>query len=80
MIVCTWQSICYNIAIILYGGITVLDRKVFTLRTSEKTIDKLSIIAEENKRSANAQLELILEQYISNYEKENGKIKINSEV
>ena len=57
----------------------MLDRKVFTLRTSEKTIDKLTMIAGENKRSANAQLELILEQYISNYEKEKGKIEIKSE-
>lgn len=39
----------------------MLDRKVFTLHTSE-TIDKLTMIAGENKRSANAQLELILEQ------------------
>lgn len=40
----------------------MLDRKVFTLHTSGKTIDKLTMIAGENKRSANAQLELILEQ------------------
>ena len=54
----------------------MLDRKVFTLRTTEVLIDKLTIIAWENKRSANAQLEFILEQYISEYEKEKGSIKI----
>lgn len=57
----------------------MLDRKVFTLRTDESTIEKLTFIANKNKRSANAQLELILEQYLVAYEKENGPIPIPCE-
>ena len=49
----------------------------FSLRVSEELIDKLKYLAKRNKRSANKELEYILEQYIANYELENGIIPTN---
>lgn len=46
----------------------------FSLRISETLLDKIKYIAEENKRSANKEIEYILEQYVKKYEKENGTI------
>ena len=46
----------------------------FSLRISEELLDKIKYIAEENKRSANKEIEFVLEQYVKKYEKENGKI------
>lgn len=46
----------------------------FSLRISENLLDKIKYIAEENKRSANKEIEYILEQYVKKYEKENGAI------
>lgn len=39
--------------------------------------DKFTYIAKENKRSASAELELIIEKHINNYEYKNGKLIIN---
>ena len=47
----------------------------FSLRVSEALLDKIKYIAEENKRSANKEIEFILEQYVKKYEQENGKIQ-----
>ena len=52
-----------------------MDRKVFTFRTSEILFNKLVVLANNNKRSTNAQIDFILEEYINEYEKENGAIK-----
>ena len=46
----------------------------FSLRISEELLEKIKYIAEENKRSANKEIEYILELYVKKYEKENGKI------
>lgn len=46
----------------------------FSLRISETLLDKIKFIAEENKRSANKEIEFILEQYVKKYEKLNGPI------
>lgn len=46
----------------------------FSLRISETLMDKIKYIAEENKRSANKEIEFILEKYVKKYEDENGKI------
>ena len=48
----------------------MIDRKVFTLRTSEELINKIAEIANINKRSMNAQVEYFLEQCVKNYEKD----------
>lgn len=47
----------------------------FSLRVSEDIIEKIKIIAKENKRSANKEMEFALSKYIENYERENGNIK-----
>lgn len=46
----------------------------FSLRISEALLDKIKYIAEENKRSANKEIEFILEKYVKKYEQENGVI------
>lgn len=47
----------------------------FSLRVSEDIIEKIKIIAKENKRSANKEMEFALSKYIENYERENGNIE-----
>ena len=48
----------------------------FSLRVPEEIIEKMKIIAKQNKRSANKEMELVLQNYIDLWEKENGKIEI----
>lgn len=48
----------------------------YPLRVSEPTFSKLKIVAKENDRSLNGQIENILKAFIANYEKENGTIEI----
>ena len=48
----------------------------FSLRVSEDLLDKVKYIAENNKRSANKEIEFALEQYVNKFESENGKIDI----
>lgn len=48
----------------------------FSLRISEELIEKLKFIAKVNKRSANKEIEFIIEDYIKNYENAHGKIEI----
>ncbi len=48
----------------------------FSLRVSEDLLDKVKYIAENNKRSANKEIEFALEQYVKTFESENGKINI----
>ena len=49
------------------------------LRLEEDNHIKISKIAKINRRSLNAQIELLVEQCISQFEKENGKIEIKEE-
>ncbi len=51
----------------------------FSLRVSEKMIEKMKRIAAANHRSANKEIEVALEQYITAYERENGTIVIEKE-
>ena len=46
----------------------------FSLRISEELLAKIKVIAVRNKRSANKQVEYILERYIAEYEAENGPL------
>lgn len=48
---------------------------VFTLRINKNLMDKIRSISERNKRSTNREIEFVLEQYVSKFEKYNGKIK-----
>lgn len=51
------------------------DKKQFTLRLREDIHDKIKVIAEKNRRSLTMQIEYVLEQYILEFEKKNGKDK-----
>ena len=46
----------------------------FSLRISETLITKLKIIAIENKRSTNKEMEYALEKYVNEYEKAHGEV------
>ena len=46
----------------------------FSLRVSEDLLEKIKYIASKNKRSANKEIEFVLEQYVEKYEALNGKI------
>lgn len=43
----------------------------------ESILEKLQIIATENCRTRNKEVEYALKQYVQNYEKKNGNININ---
>ncbi|MBR4857545.1 MAG: Arc family DNA-binding protein [Clostridia bacterium] len=48
----------------------------FSLRISEELLEKIKFIASNNKRSANKEIEFILENAVKDYEKQNGEISI----
>ncbi len=49
----------------------------YTLRIPKTYLDKIRYIAEENGRSANKEIELMIKQRIKNYESQNGEISIS---
>lgn len=51
-------------------------QKLFSFRTDEEIIEKINIIAQENSRTRNKQIEHILKEFIKDYENKNGKIEI----
>ena len=48
----------------------------FTFRTDAKTLEKLRYIADNNFRTVNKEMEMLVKQYISDFEKKNGEIKL----
>ena len=48
----------------------------FSLRISEELLGKIKKIAAGNKRSANKEIEYVLEQYVQSYEAEHGPVEI----
>ena len=50
----------------------------FSLRISEELLEKIKFIAAINKRSANKEIEFILENAVKDYEKNNGEISLNN--
>lgn len=50
----------------------------FSLRISEELIYKIKVIANRNKRSANKELEYVVEKYITEYESLNGEIEVDN--
>lgn len=49
------------------------------IRMKDETYKKLKIIAEEKQRSMNKQMNYVIEQFITDYEKVNGKIDVPEE-
>jgi len=55
------------------------DKRPLTIRAESMVLDKLKVIAAENKRSLNAEIELSLEKTVKKYETEYGEIQLNEE-
>ncbi|AMJ42348.1 Arc family DNA-binding protein [Anaerotignum propionicum] len=51
----------------------------YPLRIDKNTMDKFKIIAKENGRSVNKEIEILLKNVISEYEAEHGKIEIDED-
>ncbi len=49
----------------------------FSLRIDKETIEKVKIIAKENGRSLNKEIEMALKSYVKDYESKNGVISVN---
>ena len=52
-------------------------KRRYTLRLQEENFEKIKHIAEKNKRSIAMQIEYLIELAISEYEQNNGRIKID---
>lgn len=52
-------------------------RKTVPFRIDDILYEKLKVIADSNYRSVNAELELLAEQLVKDYEQQNGPIRIN---
>lgn len=50
-----------------------------TLRVDDKLFNKLKFIAEKEKRSANAEIELAIEKLVEQYEREHGSIIVDTD-
>lgn len=51
----------------------------FSLRLEKPAMDKLKVLAAENKRSLNKQIEFAVEKYLESYEKDHGAIAVPEE-
>ena len=49
----------------------------YTLRIPKEYLEKIRYIAEENGRSANREIELMIKRRIADYEKERGEIRLD---
>ncbi len=47
----------------------------FSVRIEKDVMDKMRILAKENGRSLNKQIEFAVKQYLKTYEAENGEVK-----
>lgn len=52
----------------------------FSLRISEELLTKIKIIAARNKRSANKEIEFVLEQYVQDFESRHEEIAIDGDM
>lgn len=50
----------------------------FTLRTEADLLKKFRYVAEYNARSANRELEVLMKRHINEFEKQYGKIEVDS--
>jgi hypothetical protein len=48
----------------------------FTLRINQESLEKLRYIADNNFRTVNKELEMLIKNHISTYEREHGTIKV----
>ena len=57
-----------------------INRRQTGLRLEPELLYKISIVAKQNKRSLNAQLEYLAQTCVDEYEKENGEIAVDENV
>ena len=50
----------------------------YSLRLEPETMAKLRVTAKKNGRSVNKEIEIIVQQYLENYEQEKGPIEVKS--
>jgi len=55
------------------------DKRVFTLRMSERNFEKIKAIAKKERRSMAVTIEIVLENFITEYEGEHGDIVISED-
>ena len=48
----------------------------FTLRTDRVTLEKFRFVADNNFRTVNRELEMLMQRHIAEYEKEHGEIRV----
>lgn len=53
-------------------------KKSYALRLDETAFEKLKVIASDNRRSVNSQIETLVDQCITEYEKANGIIVVTT--
>lgn len=66
-------------AFLLFLGENIMGKyknKAYTLRIDNDLMDKVRKVAEKEHRKISDQLEMIIEEYINNYESKNGNIVI----
>ena len=51
----------------------------FTLRTDKVTLEKFRFIADDNFRTVNKELEMLMQKHIAEYEAKHGEIKLPDE-
>lgn len=51
----------------------------FTLRTNQQTLDKFRYVADNNFRTMNRELEMLMQKHITEYEREHGEIQLPKE-
>ena len=52
----------------------------YPLRVDKVIMEKFKVLASENGRSVNKEIEVLMKTAVSNYERENGSIEINLDV
>ncbi len=55
------------------------NKRAFTMRMQPENFEKIRYIAESNKRSIAMQIEFLIENCISDFEKQNGKIPLDKQ-
>lgn len=54
-------------------------QKLYSFRCDDELIDKIEVIAKENTRTRNKEIEHVLKLYVKDYESKHGKITRSSE-
>ena len=56
-----------------------MQRNPYPLRIDDEVMEKIRVVANENGRSVNREIEYVLKQHVKDYEEKNGVIVLQSE-